>query len=100
MNFGSSSVQTVFCNRTKRLIAIVEPKAVRQTTDKTVSGVVRGIDKDTCSETMYTVEVPNKGKLDTFFVPQHSIRSLLVIEKKPVEVPTDEDGNPLGPEVK
>ena len=85
MAYGSLTVLSVFLKKDQRLIAIVEPKAVRQTTDKAVSGVVRGIDNRSTNETMYTVEVKNAGITNTFFVPQHSIRSLLVIDKKPEE---------------
>ena len=69
-----------------RLIAMVDPRAVRQTSENVQSCKVLFIDNTSVHETMYAVEVLNKGKADVFFVPQHSIRSLLVVEKKAEEV--------------
>jgi hypothetical protein len=82
MNIGVGTVLLTFATTGRRLIAIVDPKTVRQTSDSVQTGVVRGIDNTSASETFYAVEIKNKGKIDLFFVPQHSIRALLVIEKE------------------
>ena len=74
-----------FGRKDVRLIAIVEPKAVRQTSDAAQSCVVRAIDNTTASETLFLVECKNQGKIDEFYVPLSSIKSFLVIEKSEEE---------------
>lgn len=75
------SLLSTFATKNKRLIAMVDPKAVRQTSEAVQSCKVLDIDNHSTSETQYKVEVKNGGKVDIFWVPQHSVRAVLEVTK-------------------
>lgn len=80
--FGKTSVLTTFRTVNMRLIALVEPRVVKQTSDKVQGCVVRSID-NTFSDTMFQVEVKGTGgHVDLMWVPMSKINALLEITKK------------------